>query len=228
MADEPDVALKRRTIDSTTGSEHTMADEPEVALKRRTIDTILIASGAVLTVALIVAGALLTWGSNFAGDYVDDELSSQNVVFPAADALQEEGRDDLAKYADEAVNTGSEAEAYASYINGHLQGVADGATYADLGGVQFGLEDDLEAAETSGASDSEVTDIQGQLDEVTGQRDTLFKGETLRGLLLTAFAWGTVGRIAGYAAIGAFVAGAIMLVLTLLGLRHHHKVVAPV
>jgi hypothetical protein len=57
-------------------------------------------------------------------------------------------------------------------------------------------------------------------------RNTLFEGETLRGLLLTAYAWATVGQIAGYAAVGAFVAGAVMLVLVLLGLRHHHKLAA--
>lgn len=50
-------------------------------------------------------------------------------------------------------------------------------------------------------------------------------GETLRGLLLTAFAWDTVGRIAGYAAIAAFAAAGVMLVLVLFGMRHHHKVV---
>ena len=65
-----------------------------------------------------------------------------------------------------------------------------------------------------------------EADAITGQRNTMFKGETLRGLLLSAFAWATVGTIAGYAAIGAFIAGGVMLVLVLLGLRHHHKVVA--
>ncbi len=96
--------------------------EPTVALKRRTIDSVLIGFGAVFTVVLLVAGALLTWGSNFAADYVDDELSSQNIAFPPAAALEEEGRTDLVKYADESVNTGPEAEAYASFINGHLHG----------------------------------------------------------------------------------------------------------
>ena len=72
-------------------------------------------------------------GSNFAADYVNDELSSQNISFPEAAVLQEEGRADLVKFAGHDVNTGAEAEAYASFINGHLQGIADGATYADLG-----------------------------------------------------------------------------------------------
>lgn len=197
---------------------------PVVALKRRTIDSVLIAFGAVLTAALVVAGALLMWGSNFAADYVDDELSSQNISFPPAAALEEEGRDDLVKFAGEKVNTGDEAEGYASFINGHLQGIADGATYADLGTPEREANAAVEAAKADGSSEATIAALEGKAAGITGQRNTLFKGETLRGLLLTAFAWATVGRIAGYAAIAAFVAGAAMLVLVVLGLRHHHKV----
>jgi hypothetical protein len=199
--------------------------EPVVALKRRTIDSVLISFGAVLTVALVVAGALLTWGANFAKDYVKDELSSQHVAFPPAAALEEEGRTDLVQYADATVDTGAEAEAYASFINGHLQTVADGATYADLGTPEREAKAAVDAAVADGADEATVADLQATADQITGQRNTLFKGETLRGLLLTAFAWSTVGRIAGYAALGAFIAGGVMLVLVLLGVRHHHKVV---
>lgn len=201
------------------------ADVPVVALKRRTIDSLLIGVGAVVTVAFVVAGALLTWGSDFAADYVDDELSSQNISFPPAAALQEEGRADLVKWAEAKVNTGSEAEAYASFIDGHLQGIADGATYADLGAPEREAKAAVTAAKESGASETEIAKLQTEADTISNQRNTLFKGETLRGLLLTAFAWSTVGRIAGYAAIAAFAAGGLMLVLVLLGMRHHHKVV---
>ena len=213
------------TTEATTDRSAKDHAEPTVALKRRTIDSVLIAFGAVLTVVLFVAGALLTWGSNFAADYVDDELSSQNIAFPPAAALEEEGRTDLVKYADESVNTGPEAEAYASFINGHLQGIADGATYADLGTPEREANAAVEAAVADGADAATVAELEGEAAAISGQRNSLFKGETLRGLLLTAFAWATVGQIAGYAAIAAFAAGALMLVLVVLGLRHHHKVV---
>ena len=199
--------------------------EPVVALKRRTIDSVLIAVGAVLTAALLVAGALLMWGANFADDYVGDELSSQNITFPPAEALEEDGRTDLVKFGGEFVDTGSEAEGYASFIDGHLAGIADGATYADLGTPEREANAAVEAAKESGASDAEIASLEEEAATISGQRNTLFKGETLRGLLLTAYAWATVGTIAGYAAIAAFVAGAVMFVLVLLGLRHHHKVV---
>ena len=168
----------------------------------------LIVAGVVITAVLVAAGALLTWGSNFAEDYVGDELSSQSIFFPDAAALQEEGRDDLIEYADEQVTTGSEAEAYASFINGHLQGIADGATYAELGGPQNEARAALAAAQDSGEDEATIAELQANVDEITGQRDTLFRGETLRGLLLSTYAWSTIGNIAGIAAIVSFVAAA--------------------
>ena len=107
--------------------------QPVVAVRRRTVDRVLIALGGVAAIVLAVAGGLLMWGSNFAHDYVHRELSSQNIVFPSADELSGQGRSDLVGFADEQVTTGNQAEAYASFINGHLQAVADGATYADSG-----------------------------------------------------------------------------------------------
>jgi hypothetical protein len=199
--------------------------EPVVALKRRTIDSILIAFGAVATVAFLVAGALLLWGSNFAADYVDDELTSQNITFPPAEALEEEGRTDLLEFAGQDVNTGEEAEAYASFINGHLEGIADGATYADLGTPEREANAAVEAAVADGADEATIAELEGEAAAISGQRNSLFKGETLRGLLLTAYAWATVGQIAGYAAFAAFAAGILMAVLVVLGIRHHHKVV---
>ena len=208
-----------------TGTPAGVSHEPVVALKRRTIDSVLIAFGAVLTVALVVAASLLTWGSNFANDYVGDELSSQNISFPDAATLEGQGRADLVKHADAKVDTGTEAEAYASFINGHLQGIADGKTYADMGTPERAANAAVTDAKANGASEATIAELQGKADAITAQRNTLFKGETLRGLLLTAYAWDTVCRIAGYAAIAAFAAAAVMLVLVLFGLRHHHKVV---
>jgi hypothetical protein len=46
------------------------------------------------------------------------------------------------------------------------------------------------------------------------------KSETLRGLLLNAYAFGAMATIAGIAAIGAFIAAALMLGLSVLGLLH--------
>lgn len=194
-----------------------------IAFRRRTVDKFLVAVGGVATVAFVVAGALLMWGSGFADEYVGDELRSQSVVFPPAEALEAEGRTDLLKYAGEPVDSGVEAEAYASYIDGHLAGIADGLTYAELGAVERQAQAAVTAAVSEGAPASEVEVLQAESDRVTAQRDTLFKGETLRGLLLTAYAWSTVGAIAGYAAVAAFAAAAVMAVLVVLGAVHARR-----
>ena len=199
--------------------------EPTVAVRRRTIDTVLTASGAVFALVLLAAGVLLTWGSNFSEDYVYDELSSQNISFPPAEALEEEGRTDLVEYAGATVDTGPEAEAYASFIDGHLQEVAEGQTFADLGTPERAANAAVEEAVAAGAPASEIETLEAEAAAITGQRNTLFKGETLRGLLLSAFAWSTVGRIAGIAGILAFVAAGAMVLLVIMGVRHHHKVV---
>jgi hypothetical protein len=197
---------------------------PVVALKRRTIDTILIGVGLVAALVFVVAGALLTWGSGFASDYVGDELGSQNITFPSAEALTTEGRTDLLKYADQKLDTGKEAEAYAGYIDGHLQGIAGGATYADLGTVERAANAEVTAAIDAGKPQATIDELQVKAADITGQRNSLFKGETLRGLLLSAYAWSTVGMIAGLAAIGAFIAAAVMAVLVGLGIVHQRRV----
>jgi hypothetical protein len=194
---------------------------PVVALRRRTIDAVLIAFGAVATLVFAVSGGLLTWGNSFSSDYVHRELSSQNISFPSKDELKTEGRTDLNEWAGKKLTTGAGAEAYASYINGHLAKIADGATYADLGTPESAAKAAVKAA--AGQPQTQIDALQAKADGITGQRNTLFKGETLRGLLLTAYAWSTVGTIAGIAAIGAFIAAALMAVLTGLGVMHHRR-----
>ena len=211
---------KVNQTDSQVGAQFDALTQPVVAVRRRTIDKIMIGIGVVATGAFVVAGSLLAYGANFSDDYVHDELSSQNISFPDAESLNGEGRADLVKYAGEQVTTGPQAEAYASFIDGHLEGIADGQTFADLGAVERAANEAVTEAVDNGQPQATVDELQAKADGVTAQRDSLFRGETLRGLLLTAFAWSTVGMIAGYAAIGAFIAAAMMAVLVVLGFVH--------
>lgn len=207
------------------------SDDHPIVLTRRGIDKFLIGIGALVTLVFAVAGALLTWGANFSDDYVHDELTSQRISFPTAESLQAEGRDDLVRYAGQPLDSGSKAEAYASYIDGHLANTGakyadegdEPLTYAELGGPEREARAAVQDAVDAGATDEEIAEIQAVADEVTADRDTLFKGETLRGLLLSAYAWATVGEIAGYAAVGAFVAAAAMAVLVALGLAQYFR-----
>ena len=195
-----------------------------VRLPRRRIDKFLIGFGVIAALVFAVAGGLLTWGANFANDYVGDELSSQRVFFPDAASLRDEGRNDLVAYADQQVTTGNEAQAFASYIGGHLQGIADGKTYAEIddrGAAQAVLD-----ARDSGASDATVAELQATADQLKTQRESLFKGETLRGLLLSSYAWATIGRIAAIGAWVAFTGAAVMTALVATGLVHLRRMKA--
>jgi hypothetical protein len=193
-------------------------DDDVVRLPRRRIDRLLIGFGVIAAVVFAVAGGLLTWGATFANDYVHDELSSQRVFFPDEASLREEGRDDLVAHAGQQVTTGTEAEAYASYIGGHLEGIADGKTYAEID--DRGAAQAVVDARESGASEAEIADLQATADELKAQRDSLFRGETLRGLLLSSYAWSTIGRIAAIAALVAFAGSAVMAGLVAAGLVH--------
>ncbi|MDY7100283.1 MAG: hypothetical protein S0880_03765 [Actinomycetota bacterium] len=218
----------------TTSMEHTEASTrdgsaspstggPVVGIRRRTIDTVLIALGVVVAIVLAVAGGLLAWGAGFASDYVADELGSQQIFFPDAESLEGQGRDDLVEYAGEQVTTGEQAEAYASYIGGHLEGTADGMSYAEMSGPQRAAQAELTAAIDAGAPEDEIAELQATVDEMDAQRDTLFRGETLRGLLLSTYAWSTIGQIAQIASVVAFIAAAVMAVLVAAGFVHLRK-----
>ena len=189
-----------------------------IPLRRSTIDRLLIGFGAITTVVLLAAGGLLMWGANFSDDYVHRELESQNVFFPDRAALEAEGRDDLVQYAGEQVTTGKQAEAYASYIDGHLAGIADGKTYSEID--DRGAAAAVTEAEEAGADPAEIAELQATADQLRAQRDTLFKGETLRGLLLSSYAWATIGTIAGIAAWVAIAGAVLMAILTIAGVVH--------
>jgi hypothetical protein len=195
---------------------------PVVALNRRTIDSVLVTMGAVVVVVLAAAGGLLTWGANFANDHVHTELEAQKIFFPDAKELRTEGRNDLVKYAGKQVDSGTEANAYASFIGGHLKNIGAGKTYAELGPPLFAQQ--AKVAELEKAKASNLAAEQATLAQMTQQRATVFQGETLRGLLLSTYAWATIGKIASIASLVAFAGAAVMLLLVALGLVHHRRV----
>ena len=209
-------------LEERTQSQPATPVDVPIPVTRRRIDHLLIAAGVLAAVVLAVAGGLLTWGSNFAEDYVGDELSAQNIEFPPTAALEEEGRDDLAKFGGQQVDTGEEAEAYASYIQGHVNNTAGGLTYSQI--PDRAAKTALQEAIDAGAPADEIAELEQEATTLSQQRDTVFKGEMLRGTLLNAYAWSTMGRIAGIAATAAFAAAAVMAVLSVAGVAHLRKV----
>ena len=182
-------------------------------MKRKNFDKIVTAVGFGLSIFLFTAAALLNWGAIFASDSVKSQLDNQNISFPAAEAMPEATKAQLAKWAEMKVTTGEMARDYSDlYIWEHMKAsaiatVGKPATYSEVSGMYMGLV-------RGGSSDTAQIAKLGEL------RQTLFMGNTLRGMLLEAYAFGTMGVIAGYGAIAALVGGIVMLLLSLAGLLH--------
>ena len=99
----------------------------------------------------------------------------------------------------------------------HVKALSGNRTYAELGGAQNALKAQIETAKAAG---TDTTALDKQLADLNVTRETVFKGETLRGLLLNAYAFDTMGRIAGIAAVAAFSFAGLMLLLVALGTWH--------
>src|SRR3954447_11877366 len=183
---------------------------------RATFDKLISWTGIILAVVLLVAGGLLTWANVFIGNEVHDQLAQQHVTLPtdktALAELPAADKAALEPYAGQQLTTGPQAKAYADhFINVHLQGVADGQTYSEVSGQYLAQCSDPKAAATEACT------------TLAGQKATLFQGETLRGLLLYGYAFATMGTIAGIAAISAFVAAGLMLLLVGIGFWHARR-----
>ena len=193
-------------------------------MRRKTFDAILTAGGLVLAVVLLVAGGLLTYGHSFVSSQVHDQLAQEKIFIPsvASGALTDPAiKPYLTKYAGQQLTTGAQAKAYADhFIKVHVNKLSGNKTFAQLGDDQNALKAQIATKPANAA------DLTTQLAALTQTRDTVFKGETLRGLLLNAYAFGTMGTIAGIAALCAFAGAALMLLLSLLGMMHLRRVPA--
>ncbi len=190
-------------------------------MKRRTLDVLFSIGGLGLAGLLLVVGIVFTSNASFANDYVAAQLSQQNISFKPLDALTAEEREQpgLVRFAGQQVTTGKQAEVYANeFIGLHLKSTAGGMTYAELGTVQTDLRSRVAAAQQAGAAD--LAELQKQLAEVNAQRETVFKGETLRGLLLTSYGFSEFGTKAEQAATVAYAAAVLLFLLGLAGLVH--------
>jgi hypothetical protein len=193
-------------------------------MKRRTLDVLFSVGGIALAALLLVLGLVMTSNADFARGYVGDQLGQQNITFKPAAALTEQERRStcLVAFAGQRLTTGKQAECYANdFIGLHLQAVADGRTYADLGEPQSALREQVGAAEAS--DDPRLAALKADLATVTAQRETLFKGETLRGLLLTSFGFSVFGAKGEQVASVAYVVAGLLALLAMAGFVHAFK-----
>ena len=182
-------------------------------MKRRTFDKLVSFVGLGLAALLLIFAGLLNFGAGFANDSVQTQLANQNIAFPVEAALPSATKDQLAKWAGKQVTTGEMARDYSDlYILEHMNAAATAvlgkpATYSEVSAAYM-------TAQRDGVTTPE------QLQKIADLKETLFQGNTLRGMLLEAFAFGTMGVIAGYAAIAALVGGVLFLLLALAGFRN--------
>jgi hypothetical protein len=136
------------------------------------------------------------WASSFATSTVHDQLAAQQIYFPAAGSAALTALpkvDDIAmtQYAGQELLTGAQAQVYANnFINVHLGEIGAGKTYSQL----------------STEAQADPTNV-----KLAGEVATIFKGTTLRSMLLNAYGWGQIGQFAGYAAIGLAIAAIAVL-----------------
>lgn len=177
-------------------------------MKRSTIDKVISTTGLVVAAALLVAAVALFYTQAFIHNQVKDQLAAERIVFPAEGSvsllsLPDADKEAVSKYAGQQLVTGVQAEVFANhYISAHINKIGGGKTYSEL----------------SSEARKDPTDK-----ALASKVDTVFKGQTLRGMLLTTYAFDTMATVALLASYGAAIAGALLVILSILGFSHSKK-----
>ena len=175
-------------------------------MRRRTFDILVSVGGLILAAVLVVGGLLLVWAHNYTHDEVSSQLAAQKIYFPPANspAIAAPEFAPMKQYAGQQLTTGPQAKVYAdSFIANHLKEIGGGQTYAQLSSQLQTQPNNTQLAKTV---------------------QTMFQGETLRGLLLSSYAFWTLGSIAGWGALAAFIAAGLLLILAVFGIVHSRRV----
>jgi len=166
---------------------------------------------AMMVIILSASAGFLFYEGSFTTGMIKDQLTAQQIYFPTADQIKTGGALDPAEFPQEIRDQagkqlvdGNQARIYANdFLGKHLQGVAGGATYATIGTQISAANAALAAASKT---DPNYATLQAKVATLNGQRDTLFKGETLRSMLLNAYGWWTIGVYTTYAGFGLMLA----------------------
>jgi hypothetical protein len=190
-------------------------------MKRRTLDILFSIGGVGLAALLLTIGVVMSSNADFSKDYVTDQLQQQKITFKSADTLTDEEREApcLVEYAGKELTTGKQAECYANeFIGLHVKTSGGGKTYAEIGDIQTALRAQITTAQA--ANDPAVADMQKQLATLTTQRETVFKGETLRGILLTSYGFSELGNKAQQASTVIYLGVILLVALSIAGFVH--------
>ncbi len=183
-------------------------------MKRRTFDKMVTIVGVGLSVFLFVAAALMNWGYSFTNNTVKTQLSAQKITMPGSTGNAKEDASTTAFFKDNGgklMTNGKQAQMYADhFIAFHLSSMP---TYAAASTTN-------RSATAALAADPTNADLQAKADSAANTVDTVFKGESLRGMLLNAFAFWQIGQIAKIGALASLVGGILLLILSVAGWVH--------
>lgn len=183
-------------------------------MKRRTFDGMVTLVGVILSIFLFVAAGLLNWGYTFTNSTVKSQLSAQQITLPADTGNPKADAATIAFFkanGNKIMTTGKQAEMYADhYLGFHLSGMP---TYAVASAAS------RTAAGAAAAAPNDAA-LQAAAAKTAGTLETVFKGTTLRGTLLTAYAFWQMGQIAKIGAMVSLLGGLLLLLLSLLGWAH--------
>ena len=183
-------------------------------MKRITFDKIVTFVGFGLGVFLLISAGLLNWGANFATGTVKDQLEAQQITMPAENGDPKADAATVAFFKENGtliMSNGKQAQMYADhYIAFHMAGMPP---YAAASGIS-------RAAAGALAADPTNLELQAAAAKASSTVETVFKGETLRGMLLNAYAFGTLGDIAAIAAKVSLGGALFMFFFVVLGLLH--------
>jgi len=181
-------------------------------MRRTTFDKLPGWIGVCFGVVLLAAGGLLVWGSAYVHNTVQGQLAAQQITFPpaAAFAHPKAGTEitpsmipSVSQYAGQQLLTGQQAEAYADhFIAAHIATMTGGKTYAQLS---------AQAMTQPGNA------------TLQAQVATVFKGESLRSMLLNAYGWWKVSQITYIAALAMLGLGTISVLAGLFGLTRTRR-----
>ncbi len=175
-------------------------------MRRKTFDALATTVGLVLAVILLAAGGLMMWGHSFVDSQVHNQLAAQKIYFPpnGSPAIKAPEFAAMHQYAGQLMTNGAQAEVYADhFIANHLTKIGGGQTYAQLSARAL---------------------AQPKNTALAGQVDAMFKGTTLRGMLLNAYAFWKMGELAFWGAIVSFIGAGLLLILAGLGYAHLRRV----
>ncbi|HKY14412.1 MAG TPA: hypothetical protein VJM33_05770 [Microthrixaceae bacterium] len=192
-------------------------------MKRRTLDVIFSVGGLVLAVLLGVLGFVLKNQADFAEDYVTDQLAAQQIFFTPEEGLTDEEMEAecLVENAGEPLTTGKQAECYANeYIGLHLSEINDGKTYSQTSTEARAARTEANAALETAPNDPATAELVATAEELEAKTESLFRGETLRGLLLTSYGFSIFGERAELAAWVCFGVALVLLLASIAGFIH--------